>query len=255
MTVPPFVQSRLLRAVPGVYHAFPGIDPVRGRGLGDQMRQAFSVPPSRVGTLRQVHSGTVLEMSETDCDIPGRRWREGDAIWTAAPGTGVGVRTADCVPILLAHPDLPVCAAIHAGWRGFVAGVIGETVRTVARTFGEGAAGGLVAAAGPSARGCCYEIGEEVADLLRDVPGGGRRLAAGGAAGKWRADLQGLALDGLRAAGLSPSRIEAAGPCTVCSPRFHSYRREKSLTGRQLSFIYKWDFSRAPTNSPGQDTR
>jgi len=241
--LPHFVQSPLLRAVKGVYHAFPGIDPVSGRGSRDRLRQVFSVPPSRLGTLRQVHSGKVLEMAETDGDIPGRRWREGDALWTAAPGTGVGVRTADCVPLLLAHPALPVCAAVHAGWRGLAAGIIGETVRAIAERFGDSAVRGLVAAAGPAAKGCCYEIGEEVASRLLDCPGGKRHLERRGTDGKWRADLQRLALEALLAAGLSPGRVEAVGPCTVCSPLHHSFRREKSLTGRHLSFIYRWDLS------------
>jgi YfiH family protein len=251
--LPYFVQSPLLRSVPGYYHAFVGIDPVRGRTLRDQLRQVFAVPPSRLGTLRQTHSAIALEMEETDADVSGRRWREGDALWTAAPGTGVGVRTADCVPVLLAHPALPLCAAVHAGWRGIASGVIGEAVRCIAAREGRAAAGALFAAAGPSARGCCYEVGEEVAEALLACPGGGRNLARGKGAGKWNADLQSLAVEALLAAGLARGRVEAAGPCTVCSPRFHSYRREKSLTGRQLSFIYKWDFPEAPTSHPGQD--
>ncbi len=241
--IPYFVQSPLLRTVRGVYHAFPGIDPVPGRGLRDQLRQAFSVPPSCVGTLRQVHSATALEMRETDTDVPGRRWREGDALWTPTPGTGVGVRTADCVPILLAHRTFPFCAAIHAGWRGMAAGVIGETVRRIEGAYGPVAAAGIVAAAGPSAKGCCYEIGEDAAGPLRECAGGGLRLSRGRSSGKWFADLQFLAVDALLAAGIPPENVEAAGPCTICSPRFHSFRREKSLTGRQLSFIYKWDFA------------
>ena len=251
--IPFFVQSPLLREVPGVYHAFPGVDPVRGRGLRNQLRQAFSVSPSRVGTLRQVHSATVLEMKETDTDIPGRRWREGDAIWTATDGTGVGIRTADCVPILLAHRSLPVCVAIHAGWRGMVAGVIAETVRCIAEAFGPAATAGLVAAAGPSAKGCCYQVGEEVAAPLRECPGGPRRLTKGKMAGKWNADLQMLAVDALLDAGIPLRNAEAVGPCTICSPGFHSFRREKSLTGRQLSFIYKWDYTEDFPSPTGQD--
>lgn len=251
--IPYFVQSPLLRAVPGFYHAFPGIDPVQGRGLRDQLRQAFSVPPSGVGTLRQVHSATVLEMRETDADVPGHRWREGDAIWTATHGTGVGIRTADCVPVLLVHRKLPVCAAIHAGWRGMSAGVIGEAIRHIAARFGQDAVGGLVAAAGPSAKGCCYEVGEDVAATLRECPGGNRRLAKGKMPGKWIADLQMLAVDALIDAGISPRNAEAVGPCNICSPRFHSYRREKSLTGRQLSFIYRMDLVEGFPSPPGQD--
>jgi len=255
MSLPYLVQSPLLRSVPGVYHAFVGVDPVRGRTLRDQLREVFAVPSSRIGTLRQVHSAVALEMDGADADAPGRRWREGDALWTAAPGTGVGVRTADCVPVLLAHSRLPVCAAIHAGWRGIAAGVIGEAVRCISARIGPGAVDGLVSAAGPSARGCCYEVGEEVAETLRECPGGARYLVKGKRPGKWNADLQSLAVEALISAGLSGGSVEAAGPCTVCSPRFHSYRREKSLTGRQLSFIYRWDFSDAVTFLPGQDTR
>jgi YfiH family protein len=253
--LPYFVQSPLLRAVPGVYHAFVGVDPVRGRALRDQLREVFAVPPSRLGTLRQVHSAIALEMDEADAEAPGRRWRDGDALWTAAPGTGVGVRTADCVPVLMAHSRLPVCAAIHAGWRGMAAGIIGETVLRIAARTGAGGIEGLVAAAGPSARGCCYEVGEDVAETLRKCPGGARHLVKGRGAGKWNADLQSLAVEALLSAGLSLRSVEAAGPCTVCSPRYHSYRREKSLTGRQLSFIYRWDFPDVSNPLPGQDTR
>jgi len=249
--IPYFVQSPLLRAVPGFYHAFVGIDPVPGRTLRTQLREVFAVPPSRMGTLRQVHSAVALEMEDSDAEGPGRKWREGDALWTADPRSGVGVRTADCVPVLLAHPGLRICAAVHAGWRGMAAGVIEETVRCIAARAGSGAAGGFVAAAGPSARGCCYEVGEEVAESLRPRPGGSRHLARGEEAGKWRADLQSLAVEALLDAGLPRGRVEAVGPCTVCSPRFHSYRREKSLTGRQLSFIYKWDFPDAFTSPSG----
>ena len=251
--LPYFVQSQLLRAVPGVYHAFPGVDPVRGRGFREQLRQAFSVPPSCVGTLRQVHSATVLEMRETDADVPGRRWREGDAIWTITPGTGAGIRTADCVPVLIAHRILPVCAAIHAGWRGMSADVIGEAIRHITSMFGQDALEGLVAAAGPSAKGCCYEVGDDVAASLRACPGGDRRLARGKLPEKWNADLQMLAVDALIDAGISPRNAEAVGPCTICSPRFHSYRREKSLTGRQLSFIYRMDLVESFPSPPGQD--
>ena len=67
--------------------------------------------------------------------------------------------------------------------------------------------------------------------------------------------LPSLAVESLLSAGLPRGRVEAVGPCTICSPRFHSYRREKSLTGRQLSFIYRWDFPDILRTLPGQDTR
>lgn len=239
MILPCFVQSGLLRSAEGFHHAFLGVDPLPGRGEEERLRSVFSVPPDRIGVLRQVHSGTALEREDGDAGIPGGGRREGDALWTAEAGTGVGVFSADCVPILLAHPGLGLCGAIHAGWRGLAAGIVESTVERIAARFGDSATGGILAAAGPSARGCCYEVGEEVADLLLRLPGGGRRLRKGRTPGRWMADLPLLAVDMLAGAGVPRGRLETAGPCTVCSRDFHSWRREKSLTGRQLSFIYR----------------
>jgi YfiH family protein len=236
--LPYFVQSPLLHSVPWVYHAFLGVDPVEGRGRRERLREVFSLSAETVGTLKQVHSASVLSFETGDGDVPGGWKREGDALWTESPGTGVGVHTADCVPILLAHRQIPVAAAIHAGWRGLSAGIVEETVRVLALRFGESVVGGIVAAAGPCARGCCYEIGEETAEALRGLPGETSLLKRGKTPGKWIADLQGLALTALRGAGIPTGQMEAAGPCTVCSPRFHSFRREKSATARQLSFLY-----------------
>ncbi len=237
MILPRFAQSRLLLGAAGYHHAFLGVDPVAGRGRGERLQAVFCVPPSRIGLLKQVHSASALELADADLGGPASWRREGDALVTIRPGTGAGVHTADCVPILIAHPGRPACAAVHAGWRGLAGGIVDEAVGLLADRFGA-ARSELVAAAGPSARGCCYEVGEEVADRLRPLPGGGRSLVKGKGPGKWHSDLQALAVSVLVAAGLSRGRVEAVGPCTICSPSFHSFRREKSLTGRQLSFIY-----------------
>ena len=236
--LPHFEQSPLLRSVPGIYHAFLGVDPVEDRGRRERLREVFSLAPDTIGTLKQVHSASVLSYEAGDGDVPGGWKREGDALWTEVPGTGVGVHTADCVPILLAHRKIPFAAAVHAGWRGLAAGIVEETVRILAERFGDAAVGGIVAVAGPCARGCCYEIGEETADALRGLPGAASLLSRAKAPGKWTADLQGFSLAALRGAGIPAGQAEAAGHCTICSPRFHSFRREKSATARQLSFLY-----------------
>ncbi len=234
--LPHFMQSPLLMSVPGVYHAFLGKDPVEGRGQKERLPEVFSISPESIGTLKQVHSPVVLAYEPGDADVSGGRKREGDALWTASPGTGAGVRTADCVPILIAHREAPRVAAVHAGWRGLASGIVREAVRILSDRAGEGAVSGLVAAAGPCARACCYEVDGEAAEALSSLPGAA--LRKGDKPGKWFADLQAIALSSLAEAGIPSSRAEGVGPCTVCSPRFHSYRREKSLTGRQLSFIY-----------------
>lgn len=236
--LPNFVQSPLLGSVPGVYHAFLGKDPVEGRGRRERLREVFSLNAEAVGTLKQVHSASVLSFEPGDGDVPPGWKREGDALWTDRTGTGVGVHTADCVPILLAHRKIPLAAAVHAGWRGLSAGIVENTVRALTERFGEVALAGIVAAAGPCARGCCYEVGEETAEALRGRTEAPEYLRKGKAPGKWTADLQGIALAALRGAGVRAGQTEAAGCCTICSPLFHSFRREKSLTARQLSFIY-----------------
>ncbi len=237
MILPRFVQSRLLRSVPGAYHAFLGIDPEPGRGTSRVLREVFAVPPSRIATARQVHSVDAIEAGWEELGLTVGGKREADALWTVRAGTGVGVRTADCVPLLLASPRLPLAVAVHGGWRGLAGGIVGETLRRVAEGTGTGPED-LVAAVGPCARGCCYEVGEEVAGRLAGRPGASLHLARGTVPGKWMADLAGIALAELDRAGIDSSRREAVGACTVCSPSFHSFRREKALTGRQLSFIY-----------------
>ncbi|MGE5247407.1 MAG: polyphenol oxidase family protein, partial [Verrucomicrobiota bacterium] len=216
MILPHLVQSRLLRGVPGVYHAFLGVDPVEGRGRKQRLVELFSIPSDAVGTLKQVHSAKVLSFEPGDGDVPGGWKREGDGLWTATPGTGVGVHTADCVPILLAHRELPFSAAVHAGWRGLSAGIVEAAVRAAAARLGEAGLSGLTAAAGPCARACCYEVGGEAAEALSGVPGGAAGLRKGATPGKWMADLQGIALSALASAGVPRGQSEGVGPCTVC---------------------------------------
>lgn len=203
------------------------------------MREVFSLPPESIGWAKQVHSASVLRFDPPGGDVRDAHPPEGDALWTDAPGAGVEVRTADCAPILLAHRSIPFVAAIHAGWRGLGSGIVGETVRALAARFGRSVPDGIVAGVGPCARGCCYEVGEDTAEALRRIRGGDRHLRNGGVPGKWTADLQEIVRAALAEAGIRRDRCEASGICTICSPDFHSFRRENSLTGRQASFIYK----------------
>jgi len=233
--LPYFIQSSLLRSIPGVHHAFPGVDPVEGRGAKERLAEVFAVSSGTIGTLRQIHSGIVLQLEPGDTGTPDAGSREGDALWTETPGMGLGVRTADCVPVLIAHRRIPLVAAVHAGWRGLVSGIVWETIRALEERIGKEEVSGLVAAAGPCARACCYEVDEETADALVSVSD--TALRKGEKPGKWFVDLQAAALSALTAAGVPFSCSEGIGPCTICSPLFYSFRREKKQAARQLSFI------------------
>ena len=108
-------------------------------------------------TLRQIHSDHVVNaagLKNREC--------EGDALITNEIAKSIGVRTADCVPILLVDSRKHVVAAVHAGWRGTAAAVVKRTVDKMNGDFGTLAAD-LYAAIGPCIRVCCYEVGPEVA--------------------------------------------------------------------------------------------
>jgi len=154
---------------------------------------------------------------------------EGDILVTARPGLALAVQTADCVPILL-FSDAGV-AAIHAGWRGTVAGAAAEGVRALAGESG-GAPAGMLAVIGPAIGACCYEVGGEVAasfagDFLRR-----------GCGGKFRLDLKGANRAQLVAAGVPDEGIEVLPYCTLCGgPELASYRRDGAGAGRMIALV------------------
>ncbi len=187
--------------------------------------RAFA-PPQEIRTLRQVHSARVVAASEHAPDL------EADGLISSTPGVLVGVRTADCVPILLADPERKVVAAVHAGWRGTLAGIISEALRRMEEWHGTRTANVRIAI-GPSIGVCCYEVGEEVAFRFRGlVP-----LEAVGN-GKTMLDLKEANRRLAHAAGVPEEQIDVLPLCTRCRPtEFHSYRRDKDGCGRLLSFV------------------
>jgi YfiH family protein len=174
--------------------------------------------------LRQVHAAGVVRAAEVPEDaIP-----EADAaVWVRAdgPARAPAVRTADCVPVLLAERSGRAAAAVHAGWRGTAAGIAAAAVRALTEQGYSPAH--LIAALGPAIGGCCYEVGPEV-------------LAALGiqASGPARVDLHARLREDLRAAGVPAAAIHAAPWCTRCrADLFFSYRREKEGAGRLMAVI------------------
>ena len=130
---------------------------------------------------------------------------------------------ADCLPVLLAADG--AVAAIHAGWRGTAAGVLPEGVAALRDVGGAGAVTALI---GPGARGCCYEVGEEVHAVFegRDARVGERNL-----------DLARVVRGDLEAAG---ARVHDTGLCTMCDAElFFSHRRDQGVTGRQAGLVWR----------------
>ena len=163
-----------------------------------------------------------------------------DALTTDVPGVLLGVKTADCVPVLLADARRGACAAVHAGWRGTLAGVVKGALARMREEFGTEASD-VRAAIGPAARACCYEVGPEVVEAFRAKFPNADALFAPTRDGHALADIQLANRQQLVGSGVAPGRVHVLPLCTICRPElFFSYRREKKLygkTGRLLSVI------------------
>jgi YfiH family protein len=192
-------------------HAFPARD-----ASDDDVRAALGAPrTSAIVQVRQVHGSVAVEAR---AGVPA----EADAIVARAGGEAVGVRVADCVPILVGDEESGDVAAIHAGWRGVASGVIGAGVRLL---------GGrkLVAAIGPCIGPCCFEVGTEVVERVGFV--------ARTSGDKAFIDLRAAVRAQLRALGVADDRIEDVAGCTKHEVRFHSFRRDGKESGRMLACI------------------
>lgn len=162
---------------------------------------------------------------------------EGDALITGEAHTLIGVKTADCLPILIADPKSKVTAVVHAGWRGTLQRIAEKTVGDLKEKFGVKPKD-LVAALGPSACGECYEVGPEVVDAFK----GEFKVAEAffhDRKGKTHLDVSAANRHQLAVAGLDPHHIYSDAHCTMHqNDLFFSHRREGHLhAGRLLSVI------------------
>jgi hypothetical protein len=236
--------------IPGLVHGFLG----RAHGLpsgpftlidvADALRRAGE-EPFLVAAARQVHGGTVVTPDELvpilDAgtgavdDLP-----PGDALVSASADLILTIRTADCVPILLVAPRARAVAAVHAGWRGTLAGVIEAAVAALGSRYGA-AADEMSAAIGPAIGGCCYTFGAEHRDAFRARFGARMQdawHADEGDASRARLDLRRVCRFALEDAGLPVPLVTELGPCTAEHPdELHSFRRDGPHAGRQLSYI------------------
>ena len=172
---------------------------------------------------RQVHGASVRRATEPPG--PARPAVEEDGQATALDDVAALVFTADCLPVMLVADG--AVAALHGGWRGLAGGIVAEGVAALREL---GAEGPVTAALGPAARGCCYEVGEEVH---------ARFEAYAARVGERNLDLPAVARAQLEAAGAA--EVHDVGLCTMCADPelFFSHRREKGVTGRQAGVVWR----------------
>ena len=210
----------------------------------------------RLAQDRQIHSSIIHRIDGTPRHVP-----TGDGMITAVPGLLLAVKTADCVPVLIADVERRVVGAFHAGWRGTVSRIAEKGVGEMRRTFGSDP-GDLRAAIGPCIRKCCYSVGPEVkaefdsqfsyaAELFEEVfdskaihvrysllflnqraPGYGDRGP------EIHLDLVSANKRQLQDAGVHGENISVVDGCTACDTKcFFSHRAEFGKTGRMMAAV------------------
>ena len=192
----------------------------------------------RLATAWQVHgNGIKVVATETDVETSDAKF---DALISDLPDVLVGVKTADCVPILIGDPETGAFAAVHAGWRGSSRSIARQAVTRMSEIYGSDPTT-LLCAIGPAACGRNYEIGEEVIEAFRSNFSTSGKYLTPTREGHALIDLHLANKDQLIEAGVGTERIFTAPFCTMeRTDLFFSYRVEKKLygkTGRLLSVV------------------
>lgn len=190
-------------------------------------------------SLPQIHSAEVRIVGEADRGLGYQRKADAacDGYVTADPEVTIGVKTADCVPILLADEKAGVVGALHAGWRGTVAGIAREGIARMTALGADPAR--IKAAIGPAIGVCCYAVGEDFCRAVAESPCADLCLPHIHRDGERpHADLPAMNTAILLSAGLAAEHIDAARLCTCCrTDLFYSHRASRGVRGTMLNLI------------------
>ncbi|OMQ24422.1 peptidoglycan editing factor PgeF [Serratia oryzae] len=206
--------SPLLSAVPGIKHGFGN----KGALLPELLLPYHATLPEK----KQVHGIRIVDVHH-----PAQTCGEADGFFTREPGILISVLTADCLPVIFSRNDGKAIAAVHAGWRGLLDGILEQMAQHINREDGTA---NWVAAIGPAAGPCCYEVNEELVARFQEVLPLPPELIS---PQHRHLDLAAIAEKKLYALGFAA--VDRAGSCTICTqnhdPRlpqrfkYTSYRR------------------------------
>ena len=259
-----FIKSKILRSA----HAFStregGVSTLEhtkslnlafGRGDSDEVvlknleifAEAVGIDPHGIISVPQIHSDIIYKVGRADVGegyYKRANIREGDGYITDEKGITLGVKAADCVPILFeAEKGGKVVAvgAVHAGWRGSVAGIAAKCVRMLCEEYGV-VPKDIRAEIGPCIHKCCYEVGQDLREAVENRLGGEVAdlfvVPSTCVEDKYFCDLVGLNRHLLLDAGIIPENLEIIDLCTCCHPDlFFSHRFSKGKRGTMLNII------------------
>jgi polyphenol oxidase len=195
--------------------------------------KAFAIPEGRLVLMGQVHGDRIFILDgDANGFIP-----ECDGLITDRPGVALGIRTADCVPLLFVDPVRRVIGVAHAGWRGTALRIASKMVDLFEKRFSSQAEDILIAI-GPAIGVCCYQVDTPVCDPLSSRPGAEGFLRPCPEEGRWMLDLASANRIELIERGVPLGNILSAGQCTSCRrDLFFSHRASLGCTGRQVNFL------------------
>lgn len=180
--------------------------------------------PAEPCWLQQIHGNRVINADQYT------HLQQADACYSNQSATVCVVLTADCLPILLASADGRKIAAIHAGWRGLLAGVISNTVKALETT-------NIIAWLGPAIGADCFQVGTEIKQVFVDKSAQNVSAFRHQQQNKYLLDIYRLA--SIELATLGVTKIYGGGFCTLTdNERFYSYRRDGE-TGRMATLIWR----------------
>lgn len=255
MTPPPVLTSRNLSSLEGIRHGFftrqggvsQGVYASLNAGPGSKddaaavaenrrrAAEALGAGPESLVTCYQIHS-VMARVTEKPW---GDNRPEGDAVITRTRGLVCGALSADCAPVLMADASAGVVAAVHAGWKGALDGVIASAVMAMGA---EGARPDrITAAVGPCIAQASYEVGPEFLQrFAAHDPGSERFFKPAAAAGKHLFDLPGFVLWRLEQAGIADAEWIGRDTCAEDALFFsnrRAFKRGEPDYGRLLSAI------------------
>lgn len=189
----------------------------------DLIKNSLNLPAEPVW-LEQIHGNKVVNAGTAGINV------QADASYSDQQGVVCAVMTADCLPLLLCDRGGSCIAAVHAGWRGLLAGVIANTVKAMKKDD-------LMVWLGPAIGPACFQVGGEVKDAFVNQNLEYEAAFTEQSREKWLADIYQLAKIHLAALGVT--RIYGGDFCTYSEQeRFYSYRRDKQ-TGRMTTLIWR----------------
>ncbi len=202
---------------------------IHGNCVVDVDRESVASEKSCV-LPRDVPGDSRLPLGRFTANVTSGKIRVGDSLITARPGVGIGVFTADCVPVFIFDTVTPAIGIVHAGWRGTLAGIARNALMSMKSRFGTAMSNCLIHL-GPSIQKCCYRVSPELLFEFEKHFGKIVRTAT-------HLSLQAVNALQLAESGVLSSSISVSPFCTACcTETFYSHRASGGQTGRMLSYI------------------